>query len=121
VETALALACIRLGLAVAGLAAAIAFGVHAAVAVTAFAAGIVLLGCTLITTRRRMWSGRDVRVERPWHAALAATYPSTIGLTVLTVLALELKPQLAAYLAGLIAGLGFAAAAVAAQITWARR
>ena len=120
-ETALLLAGIRLGLAVSGLGAAIAFGVHAAVAAASFAGGIVLLGFTLITTRQGMWSGRDVRVERPWRAALSATYPSTIGLTVSTVLALGLKPQLAAFLAGLLAGLGFAAAAVAAQIAWARR
>jgi len=62
-----------------------------------------------------------VRVGRPFRVALAATYPSTIGLAALTIFALILKPQLAALTAGLLAGLALAAASIAAQIAWTRR
>ena len=120
-EVALLLAGIRLVLSVSGLAASMLLGVDAAVATMTFVVGLALLGFSLISTRQGMWSGRDVRVERPFRVALAATYPSTIGLTVLTALALVLKPQLAALMAGLLAGLALAAAAIAAQIAWARR
>ena len=121
VEAALLLAAIRLTLGLAGLIAALLLGVGAAVAAMTFALGIVLLGFAVIPTRQGMWSGRDVRIDRPLRAALAATYPSTIGLTALTAFALVLKPQLAALTAGLLAGLALLAAATGAQIAWARR
>jgi len=121
VEAALLLAGIRLALGVSGLIAALLLGVGAAVAAMTFALGIVLLGFTVISTRQGMWSGRDIRVDRPLRAALAATYPSTIGLTALTAFALVLKPQLAALTAGLLAGLALLAATTGAQIAWTRR
>ena len=121
VEVALRLAGIRLALSVSGLAASMLLGVDAAVATMTFVVGLALLGFTLISTRQGMWSGRDVRVGRPFRVALAATYPSTIGLAALTIFALILKPQLAALTAGLLAGLALAAASIAAQIAWTRR
>ena len=40
-----------------------------------------------------------------WHGLAEAAYPSTIGLTALTAIALVLQPPLAAFLAGILAGL----------------
>jgi hypothetical protein len=45
-----------------------------------------------------------------WRQALAATLPSTAGLTVLALITLVPRPTLAALLAGVCAGLGVAAA-----------
>ncbi|HJW67386.1 MAG TPA: hypothetical protein VJ419_06330, partial [Gaiellaceae bacterium] len=61
------------------------------------------------------------RVERPLRALAAATYPSTIGLTVLTVIALWPQPPLAAFLAGILAGLGVMALVGVARLrVWER-
>ena len=38
-----------------------------------------------------------------WHGLAEAAYPSTIGLTALTAIALVLQPPLAAFLAGILA------------------
>ena len=43
-----------------------------------------------------------------WRQALAATLPSTFGVTVLALIALVPRPTLAALLAGVCAGLGVA-------------
>jgi hypothetical protein len=40
-----------------------------------------------------------------WHGLAEAAYPSTIGLAALTAIALVLQPPLAAFLAGILAGL----------------
>jgi hypothetical protein len=117
----LLLALIRFALALAGLAGAILRGVAVNVALATFGVGIAILAFSVITTRQGMWSGRDVRVDNPLRVAISALYPSSLGLAVLTVFSLVLKPQLAALTAGLLAGLALAAAAVAAQIAWARR
>ena len=45
-----------------------------------------------------------------WRQALAATLPSTAGLTVLALITLVPQPTLTALLAGVCAGLGVAAA-----------
>ena len=118
---ALLLALIRFTLALAGLLTAILRGVDGLVALVTFAVGVAVLAFSVITTRQGMWSGRDVRVERPLRVAVSALYPSSLGLAVLTALALVVKPQLAVFTAGMLAGLAFGAAAVAAQIAWARR
>ena len=53
--------------------------------------------------------------------AAGATYPSTIGLTGLTGIALAVNPRLAALLAGILAGLGLGALVFAAQLAaWER-
>jgi hypothetical protein len=119
-KVALLLALIRLALAVAGVLGVIARGVDAKVAGATFGFGALLLLFAVITTRQGMWSGRDVQVANPLRVAVSALYPSSLALAVLTAMALVLKPQLAALTAGMLAGLGLAAAAVAAQITWAR-
>lgn len=50
------------------------------------------------------------RVAPVWRQALAATLPSTVGLTVLALITLVPEPTLTALLAGICAGLGVAAA-----------
>jgi hypothetical protein len=52
----------------------------------------------------------NTRVAPLWHQALAATLPSTVGLTVLALVTLIPQPTLTALLAGVCAGLGVAAA-----------
>jgi len=129
---ALLIGILRLALAVAGLAAAIAAGTRSSGAAALFAAGAVIVLVAIMSRRRsRLVWRRLAEAERleseprlePRRQALArATYPSTIGLTVLTALALYLNPGLAALLAGILAGLGGAALGFAAQLTaWERQ
>jgi hypothetical protein len=112
---------IRLALAVVGLLAAILRGVDGLVALVTFAVGALILGFSVIMTRQGMWSGRDLRVANPVRTALWALYPSSLGLAVLTAISVVLRPQLAALTAGMLAGLAFVSASIAAQIAWARR
>jgi hypothetical protein len=58
--------------------------------------------------RRFVRAGQVVSEEQWWRTALRGTYPSTLGLAVLTGIALAFSPILAAVLAGIIAGLGIA-------------
>jgi hypothetical protein len=118
---ALLLALIRFALAAVGLAGAILRGVDATVALATFGFGVMILAIAVVATRRRRWSGRDIRGENPLRVAISALYPSSLGLAALIVFSLVLDPQLAALMAGLLAGLALVAVAVAAQIAWARR
>jgi hypothetical protein len=118
---ALLLAGIRITVALAGLLAAIARGVDPLAALATFGVGALILAFSIGNRRLGTSSGRNVPAESPLRAAVAVLYPSSLGLTVLMVPALVLKPPLAALLAGLLAGLGLAAAVGAAQIAWARR
>ncbi|HEY6835543.1 MAG TPA: hypothetical protein VI142_03650 [Gaiellaceae bacterium] len=123
---------LRLVLAVAGLAAAIAAGERAGAAAALFAAGAVILLVAVMSSRRRrvVWT-RLVEAEplesepklEPRRLIVArAAYPSTIGLTVLIAMSLFLAPALAALLAGILAGLGAAALGFAAQLSaWERQ
>jgi hypothetical protein len=106
-------------------------GVEAGVAggIFALGAGLLLFAVLASSRRRRAWARIagaeaapvDASVESPWRSLLAATYPSTIGLTILTVVALVADPRLAALLAGILAGLGLAALVFAAQLAaWER-
>ncbi|HUH20535.1 MAG TPA: hypothetical protein VLZ09_01585 [Gaiellaceae bacterium] len=128
---ALLIAALRLALAAAGVAAAVARGVERgpAVGLLAFGAGLVLFsvyaGGKPQRAARRFGDAQpapnDFRVERPLRALAAATYPSTIGLTVLTVIALWPQPPLAAFLAGILAGLGVMALVGVARLrVWER-
>jgi hypothetical protein len=128
---ALLIAPVRLALAVAGFVVARARGVEAGVAggIFALGAGLLLFAVLASARRRRIWARiaeagaapGDAPVE-PWpRTLLAATYPSTIGLTGLTAIALAANPRLAAFLAGILAGLGLTALAFAAQLAaWER-
>jgi hypothetical protein len=128
---ALLIAALRLGLAAAGVVAAAARGVDRgpAVGLVALGAGLVLFsvyaGDRPQRAARRFRDAQpvpdDVRVESRLRALAAATYPSTIGLTVLTLIALWPQPPLAAFLAGILAGLGVMALVGAARLSaWER-
>jgi len=113
---ALLIAGVRLALAAAGLAASIAFGLARGPAAGLFACGALVLLLAVYGGDRRRRSA--LRFEQlgpvpagallePRRRALArASYPSTIGLTVLMAVALWPQPGLAALLAGVLAGLG---------------
>jgi hypothetical protein len=113
---ALLIAALRLALAAAGVADAVARGVDRGPAVGLVAFGARLVPFSAYAGGRPQRAARcfgeaqpapeDFRVESRLRALAAATYPSTIGLTVLTVIALWPQPPLAAFLAGILAGLG---------------
>jgi hypothetical protein len=122
----------RLILAVGGLAVSRARGVESDAAAGLFGVGAGLLLFAVLTgaRRRRAWvriehaepAAADVRVESLRRSLAAATYPSTIGLTALIGVALWRDARLAALLAGILAGLGVAALAFAAELAaWERR
>jgi hypothetical protein len=128
---ALLIAALRLALAAAGVAAAVARGVDRgpAVGLVAFGAGLVLFsvyaGGRPQRAARRFADAQQApdgfQVESRLRALAAATYPSTIGLAVLTVISLWPQPPLAAFLAGILAGLGVMALVGVARLTaWER-
>ena len=90
----------------------------------ALGTGLLLIALPASVTRRR-GSRRVVEAGplpegvplMPHRQALAlAMYPSTIGLTAVTAIALVVSPELAAVLAGILAGLGLAALYSAGQL-----
>jgi len=114
-EQALLIAALRGLLALAGVGAAIARGVDPgpAVGLVAFGAALVLLsiygGGRPARSRAKFANPEpapeQARMQGRWHGLAEAAYPSTIGLTGLTAIALVLQPPLAAFLAGILAGL----------------
>jgi hypothetical protein len=116
---ALLIAVVRLALAAVAMGLARVRGLDAGPAAGLFAlgAGLLLVALPASLTRRR-GSRRVVEAAplpegaavMPNRQALAlAMYPSTIGLTAVTAIALAVSPDLAAVLAGILAGLGLAA------------
>ena len=123
---------VRLALALAGLAGARLRGVSpgSSVELFGFAAGLTLF--MLLASRRRRLFWHHVADAVPldpvvpvagWaQTVAAATYPSTIGLTILTAIALPIDAELAAFLAGILAGLGLSALWWGLEIvTWERQ
>jgi len=128
---ALLIAALRLAFAAAGAIAAVARGVEGgpAVGLVAFGAGLVLFsvyaGGRPQRAARRFENAapvpEDARVESRARALARATYPSTVGLTVLTAISLWPQPPLAAFLAGILAGLGVMALVGAVRLSgWER-
>jgi hypothetical protein len=87
-------------------------------ALLAFVSGVIGITFLLFNDpRTRFVQSRAEPVEAPpeahvapvWRQALAATLPSTAGLTVLALITLVPQPTLTALLAGVCAGLGVAA------------
>jgi hypothetical protein len=128
---ALLIAALRLALAAGGALAGVARGVDRgpAVGLVAFGAGLVLFAVYAGGRPRRaaLRFGDPEPVpegavaESRGRALVRATYPSTIGLTVLTVIALWPQPPLAAFLAGILGGLGVMALVGAARVSaWER-
>jgi hypothetical protein len=95
--------------------AAVARGVHSAPALElAFLGAVVVLLSIYGGDRRRRSALKfaepeptpgDARLQGSGRALAEAAYPSTIGLTALTVISLALQPPLAAFLAGILLGL----------------
>jgi hypothetical protein len=123
---------VRLVLALAGLTGARVRGVSSgsSVALFGFAAGLTLF--MLLASRRRRLFWQHVADAVPldpvvpvagWAQTVAeAMYPSTIGLTILTAIALPIDAELAAFLAGILAGLGLSALLWGLEIvTWERQ
>ena len=110
---------VRFALAFAGLAGARLRGVSpgSSLALFGFAAGLTLFLLLSSRSRRLFWDRADGAVPVDpavpvvgWARTVAtAMYPSTIGLTILTAIALPIDGALAAFLAGIIAGLGLGA------------
>jgi hypothetical protein len=109
---ALLLGSVRLGLGVAGLSAAAAIGNSFGTALAAAAVGAVLTIFTLVSPggRRRPAQLRPpapARAPQTWWRALAAgMFPSTYGVALLTGIALAFNADLAAFLAGVMLGMG---------------
>jgi hypothetical protein len=107
---------IRFGLGAVCLVLAWAAGAKGSVAFVAFAIGGFGVFLAVMSDRRAVFLGKPERVPVPddarfagrWEAALSACLPSTVGMTVLSLAALNFQPTLAALIAGGIAGLGLA-------------
>jgi hypothetical protein len=128
---ALLIATVRLALAAAGLAAAIAFGLGRGQAAALFASGVAILFVAVYGGDRRRRSAlrfeqaepvpAGAQIESRGYALARAAYPSTIGLTVLIAIAVWPQPGLSALLAGLLGGLGGVSIAGALRLgAWER-
>lgn len=127
----LAVAPIRIGLGFLGLIGAGLLDLSWSVAAAEFALGTALFAfAALADPRRRFVQLKDEDVqpvpedatfEPLWRAALLATYPSTVGLALLTGVSLAFNRPLAAVLAGGAAGLGVAGAISGALISLRER
>jgi hypothetical protein len=109
---------IRFGLGLVTLLAAVLAGAARQPALLAFALGLLGIAFTIFNDPRARFLRRDVDplplpadavVASRARQALAATLPSTLGVTMLAAIALVPQPVLAALLGGVCAGLGFAA------------
>jgi hypothetical protein len=116
---ALLLGSVRLALGVAGLAAAAAIG-HSfgtALAEAAVGAGLTIFALVSPGNRRRPARLRlpdSTRApEYGWRALAVAMFPSTYGVALLTGIALGFNHDLAAFLAGVLLGMGAIAVAYA--------
>jgi hypothetical protein len=109
---------IRFGLGLVTLLAAVLAGAARQPALLAFALGLLGIAFTIFNDPRARFLRRDVDplplppdavIASRARQALAATLPSTLGVTMLAAIALVPQPVLAALLGGVCAGLGFAA------------
>lgn len=114
------------------LVAALVAGAAGKAALIGFGAGTAFMAFTAVSDRRALFFAArerpgplpDGAVHEPWwRTALDASMPSTIGLAVLSVIALGTNHAvLAAILGGALEGLGIAAAIAGADLrTWERR
>lgn len=116
---------IRFGLGLVTLLAAVLAGAARQPALLAFVVGLLGIAFIIFNDPRARFLRRDVDplplpadavVASRARQALAATLPSTFGVTVLAAIALVPQPVLAALLGGVCAGLGFAALLSLARI-----
>lgn len=110
---------LRLLLSIVFLAAARAAGGTSGATLLAFAAGAFAMAFLVPNdprTRFRKAPGEpaelpaDASVAPAWLHALHASLPSTVGVSILAAVTLAFQPTLTALLAGILAGLGLAAA-----------
>jgi hypothetical protein len=105
---------VRLALGTAGLAVAISAGLSSSTALAAAGAGAVLTVFTLSAPggRRkpeplRPPGNTEAAADDPWWRVLAvAMFPSTYGVALLTAIALAFNDVLAAFLSGVMLGMG---------------
>lgn len=109
---------IRLALGVLWLVGAHAMGLATAAAFLAFAVGVLGTTFAALNDPRARFRREeaepadappDAIVAPRWRQALAATLPSTVGVSILAAIAVVPQPTLAALLGGVSAGLGLAA------------
>lgn len=109
---------LRLGLSIVWLAAARTAGARAGPALLLFAVGAFALVFLAFNDPRdgfRRAPGEparlpaDATVAPAWMHAVHAAFPSTVGVSLLAAVTLAFKPELSAFLAGVLAGLGLAA------------
>jgi len=115
----LLIAPLRLVLSIVFLVAARAAGGAAGATLLAFAAGAFAMAFLVPNDPRARFRGApseptdlpaDASVAPAWLHALHAALPSTVGVSILAAVTLAFQPTLAALLAGILAGLGLAAA-----------
>jgi hypothetical protein len=109
---------LRLVLGLAFLGAARVAGGRSAATLLAFAAGAFAMAFLVPNDPRARFRRvgeapaelpADARVAPAWQHAVHAALPSTVGVSVLAAITLAFQPTLSALLAGILAGLGFAA------------
>ena len=109
---------IRVGLGVLWVVAARLIGLGTAPALLAFVVGLLGITFAALNDPRARFlvhevdpvaAPPDAVVAPRWKQALAATMPSTVGVSILAAIALVPQPTLAALLGGVSAGLGLAA------------
>ena len=109
---------VRLVLGVVTLLVARAAGARNGPALLAFVIGVFGIVFVIFNDPRARFLQRDVEplawpehatLAPLWRQALAASFPSTVGVTALALVAAAFRPVLAALLAGVCAGLGVAA------------
>jgi hypothetical protein len=113
-RAAILVAPVRLALGIAGLSAAISLGLTGATALAEAAAGAVLTTFMLAAPggRRKPEQLRPpgsavASADDPWwHVLAVAMFPSTYGVALLTGIALVFNPNLAAFLSGVMLGMG---------------
>ena len=115
-------------MAFAGFAAAVARGLDPRVALgeLSLGAGIIFFWALVNSARPRPPSDlppvpTDARYANARQTIVPALFPSTVGLTLLTLVALAVDARLAAILAGIVGGLGLAGIAIGGQLLWAER
>ena len=109
---------IRFALGAVWVVAARLLGLATAPALLAFAVGMLGITFAALNDPRARFRKQEVEPDEApadavvaplWRQALAATMPSTVGVSILAAIALVPQPTLAALLGGVSAGLGLAA------------
>jgi hypothetical protein len=119
---------VRLALGAIGLLAALLRGLESGPALVAFALGALGFAVVMLSAERYFLQVEEpdpvppgATVQSLGEALRAAVWPSTVGVSVLLVIAVVANPTLAALLAGVLAGMGIAALLSAGQTYMSQR